>query len=208
MTMDMVDDIEVSITERLGSYYPDKRRGYSDSRVEKNIQDRRARKIYDSRSRLSYDVLELLQEGFSVQESCNGALMRSNLSPHSYPLWSKHVTSIINDEGGLDVFLPHLSKEVEAINYSKRGLANTWIGVGLFIVVIIILTMSVSYVFDYTPAVAMGVNAVSTALVVTSVVAFGMRSKYIHSLFVTSIIGKGNKKVSEFTKENSLKMIA
>lgn len=116
---------EGPIIQRIGTFYPRRRKGYSDSRTEQRIQKRTARLIYDNRITIARRIVQ--SPYVKKDEVLNDALVQAKIAPNSVDGWKDYIILIADREGGWDIFLKKLSKDIKDVDYHQKQIVTGWI---------------------------------------------------------------------------------
>lgn len=112
------------LIQRIGSFYPKKRKGYSDSRLEQRIQKRTARLLYDKRITIARSIAH--SPYTKVDEVLNDALVTSGIAPNSVEGWKDYIILIAEREGGWDIFRNKLETHIYYLDYYQKSMVVGW----------------------------------------------------------------------------------
>lgn len=121
-----------SLIERLGSFVPARRKGYSMSRTENTIMKRNAKHLYNKRIGLAKGIVNSRYE--KRDEILNSALLNIGLAPNSADGWRDYVFLLSEREGGWPVFVKKLRKDVDHISEYQKTIIVGWAQTSVFMI--------------------------------------------------------------------------
>lgn len=110
------------LVERVGSFYPKNRPGYTDSASELKVRKRVARTIYSKRLEISKNIVNSPYD--NTDEILVSSLVKAKISPHSVTRWDKYIRMLADAEGGWGDFMLELSREIRDLHYLKTKLIS------------------------------------------------------------------------------------
>lgn len=120
-----LNDINIPLIEKVFSYKPENRRGYSDRRSrEIRIANSIGLKLYNKRVPIAEDIVK--NRHLKPEESLNLALVNNGISPHSVTGLNEYVNFIIKFRGGWDSFCNELEENLSFYRGINREYKNVF----------------------------------------------------------------------------------
>ena len=124
--------------EMVGTFYPDKRKGYSESRAELSLARKSARRIYERRGVLAKNLVQFRRE--DSKTAVNMALTRSSLSPVTYSGYHRYIQLIAERNGGWDRYMDMLDRDLHHIKESRsRFMTRALVALAAYIISFIVV---------------------------------------------------------------------
>lgn len=180
-----------SMIERVGSFKPPLRKGFSANRGENRIQKKMAQKLYSKRVEIAKSMAN--STSTNTREVVYSALVSSGISPNSVDYYDEYIQVLVDRQGGWDRWRKIVIDELSMFYYLKKTMRNP-----LSIVITwFMLTIATSGVFpnhQWSPYIPVTMTAMGIVFV----------SFYFGQLYpeyrknVYSLIGDNNKDVDNF----------
>lgn len=112
---------EGTLIERIGSFRVAVRPGYGETRTERGIVKKVSKRLYEKRLGLSRFIVDN-HEYYEPRsaELFYSALVSQGFSPHSVDRWDIYVSMLSDFEGGWDIFIRELERDVRAYDDANR----------------------------------------------------------------------------------------
>lgn len=186
---------EGSMIERIGSFIPPLRPGFSETKHEISIQKKVAKKLYSKRVQLAEKMSS------SPEKDTRGivypALISCGISPHSVQKYEEYIELLATRQGGWTRWKSRVSDECAELNAEKRKIA---IPASIFITI-----MFVSLLFSFV-GVAQFPDSTYYFIIPLTIAVCGITygTAYVYPLLshgkksISRIAGENNKPVKDF----------
>ena len=136
---------EGSLIERMSSYQPPLRKGHITTKKEYSIQKRVAKSLYGKRYKIAKAIVEKSYETGSARGALVSGIVSVGIPPNSAPGWINWVELLISREGGWDIFVMRLEKELDIVEYYRTRKARAWV----YGIAILFATMCLGHYFSF-----------------------------------------------------------
>lgn len=113
-----------SMIERIGSFLPPFRPGYSMSKYEIKVQKNVARKLYNKRIKLA-EVMSAPHGNDSASLVVNPALVSSGISPNSVQKYDEYIELLSQRQGGWKRWKAQVSEELDRYHAARKEIMKT-----------------------------------------------------------------------------------
>lgn len=190
-----------SMIERIGSYKPPMRPGFSVNRQELKLQDRVARTLYNKRAKLARHMA--YSTSTSIKEIVYSSLIANDISPHSVVHYEDYIDLLIQRQGGLKRWRAQVNDELDQIKGAKKDIFKAFLPVFVLLVVSAITGhITQHYIPDtvistFIPA-TLTIAGISYGVIKSRRIAVEKRE------IITQLSGSKKKKVDDFVSHRKL----
>ena len=185
------------IIESICSFKPDLRKGKTVSTREYKIQRRSARILYFNRMKIARNIVD--SEFDSPRKVLSSALMKSGISPSTFPEWTSYVLLLSERNGGWERFLSSLRKELNILdNFSRRDKLSTYYLALSLVLFIFSVISSFGGGYSFSDVFLL----IASPLITTYCFIVFFKNRFISQSASDIITGKDDKSQSYFVESN------